>query len=87
MRHDARREAPWSLSYRATMRHPLDFSLAAVTLWLLASMIIDAMTPKWLTVYMIGAALAPMMLAGIILRVLDWRNKRPGWRKKADSWK
>jgi hypothetical protein len=85
MRHDARREA-WSLDpAERTMRHPLDFSLAAVTLWLLASMIIDALTPKWLTVYMIGAALAPMMLIGIILHILDWRNKRPGSRKKADG--
>lgn len=66
-----------------TMRHPLDFSLVAVTLWLLVSMIIDVLTPKWLTVYMIGAALAPMMLAGIILRILHWRRQQPPGRKKS----
>ena len=58
------------------MRHPLDFTLVAVTLWLLASMIIDALTPKWLTVYTIGSALAPLMVVGVILRFLNWR-KRP----------
>jgi hypothetical protein len=58
------------------MKHPLDFSLVAVTLWLLASMVIDALTPKWLTVYMIGSALAPLMLIGIILRFIEWRKRR-----------
>jgi hypothetical protein len=70
------------------MRHPLDFSLVAVTLWLLASMIIDALTPRWLTIYMIGAALAPLMLAGIILRFLNWRKRRnhvDGRRKSDDE--
>jgi len=58
------------------MRHPLDFSLVAVTLWLLASMIIDALTPKWLTVYMIGLALAPLMLVGIAVRFVNWRKRQ-----------
>jgi hypothetical protein len=69
------------------MRHPLDFSLVALTLWLLASMIIDAITPKWLTIYMIGAALAPMMLAGVILRILAWRKRKApdeAWKKPTD---
>jgi hypothetical protein len=66
------------------MRHPLDFSLVAVTLWLLVSMIIDAVTPKWLTVYMIGIALAPLMLTGIILHFLNWRTRYAGLRKRAD---
>jgi hypothetical protein len=39
-------------------KHPLSFTLVAVTLWLLATVIIDALTPKWPTVYMIGFALA-----------------------------
>ena len=38
------------------------FDLVAMfaSLWLLASMVIDAATPKELNVYMIGATLAPM---------------------------
>ena len=38
---------------------PARLHLAAVTLWLLASMIIDALRTKRPTVYMIGSALAP----------------------------
>ncbi|WP_036051349.1 hypothetical protein [Bradyrhizobium sp. Tv2a-2] len=67
-----------------TMRHPLDFSLVAVTLWLLVSMIIDAVTPKWLTVYMIGIALAPLLLAGVILHFLNWRIRYARLRKRGD---
>jgi hypothetical protein len=63
---------------KLTMRHPLDFTLVAMTLWLLASMIIDALTPKWLTVYMIGAGLAPLVLAGLALHFQNWRNRRGG---------
>jgi hypothetical protein len=44
------------------------------SLWLLASMLIDVLTPKELTVYMIGAAIAPFF---VILAVLYW--KRVPW--------
>jgi hypothetical protein len=49
------------------------FDVAAmfVSLWLLASMIIDALTPKELTVYMIGAVTAPAFL---ILAIVYWRR-------------
>ena len=40
-----------------------------VSLWLLASMVIDVATPKELTVYMIGAAIAP---ATTITALLYW---------------
>ena len=40
------------------MRH-LDVAAMFGSLWLLASMVIDVATPKELTVYMIGAAIAP----------------------------
>ena len=39
------------------------------SLWLLTSMIIDIATPKELTVYMIGAAIAP---AATIMALLYW---------------
>ncbi|WP_298256375.1 hypothetical protein [Bradyrhizobium sp.] len=40
-----------------------------VSLWLLASMVVDVLTPKQLTVYAIGAALAP---ATVISALLYW---------------
>jgi hypothetical protein len=42
-----------------------------VSLWLLVSMIIDVVTPKELTVYVIGATLAP---AVVILALLHWKR-------------
>ncbi len=41
------------------------------SLWLLASMVIDVLTPKEITVYMIGAAIAPFI---VILAVLYWKR-------------
>lgn len=38
-----------------------------VSLWLLASMVVDVVTPKELTVYAIGAALAPATLISALL--------------------
>lgn len=38
-----------------------------VSLWLLASMVLDILTPKELTVYAIGAALAPATLISALL--------------------
>jgi hypothetical protein len=38
-----------------------------VSLWLLASMVIDVLTPKELTVYAIGAALAPVTAISALL--------------------
>jgi len=49
----------------------LDVAAMFVSLWLLASMAIDALTPKELTVYMIGAAIAPAI---VILAVLYWKR-------------
>lgn len=40
------------------MKH-LDAAIMFVSLWLLASMVLDAVTPKELSVYVIGAAIAP----------------------------
>jgi hypothetical protein len=42
-----------------------------VSLWLLASMVIDVLTPKELTVYMIGATMAPAI---VILAVLHLKR-------------
>ncbi len=48
------------------MKHPIDTAVIFGALWLLASMLIDALTPKELTVYMIAAALAPPMIIGAV---------------------
>lgn len=50
------------------MRH-VDAAIMFVSLWLLASMLIDALTPKELNVYMAGAAIAP---ATAISAALYW---------------
>ena len=50
------------------MRH-LDVAAMFGSLWLLASMVIDVATPQELTVYMIGAAIAP---ATAISALLYW---------------
>lgn len=41
------------------MRHPLDIVAMFAALWLLASMMLDAVTPKELTALMIAVAIAP----------------------------
>ena len=49
----------------------LDVAAMFVSLWLLASMVVDALTPMELTVYMIAATIAPAI---IILAVLHWKR-------------
>jgi len=41
------------------------------SLWLLASMVVDVITPQELTVYMIAATIAPAI---VILAVLYWKR-------------
>jgi hypothetical protein len=53
----------------------MDTAVMSGALWLLAAMLIDALTPKELTVYMIGAVLAPAMIVG----ALFYHLKLPGW--------
>ncbi|WJR74835.1 hypothetical protein [Bradyrhizobium sp. NP1] len=50
------------------MRH-FDIAIMFGSLWLLASLVIDAATPKELSVYVIGAAIAP---ATAISAILYW---------------
>ncbi|OKO77678.1 hypothetical protein AC629_31420 [Bradyrhizobium sp. NAS80.1] len=44
------------------MRHPLDIIAMFAALWLLAVMVLDALTPKELTAVMIGIAIAPAIV-------------------------
>ena len=48
------------------MKHPIDTAVIFGALWLLAAMLIDALTPKELTVYMAGAVLAPAIIIGAL---------------------
>ena len=45
----------------------IDITAMFVGLWLLTSMVIDVLTPKGLTVYMIGAVIAPATAVSAIL--------------------
>jgi hypothetical protein len=45
------------------MRRPIDVATMFGVLWLFGSMVIDVLTPKELTVYMIAAATAPTVVA------------------------
>jgi hypothetical protein len=56
------------------MRHPMDTAVMSGALWLLAAMLIDALTPKELTALMVGAVLAPAMILGAVF----YHLKLPG---------
>jgi hypothetical protein len=49
-------------SYTLCVRHPIDIAIMFAALWLLGSMVLDHLTPKELTVYMIAAAIAPAVI-------------------------
>jgi hypothetical protein len=49
----------------------LDVAVMFACLWLLASMVIDAVTPPELTVYMIGPTIAPAI---VIMAVMYWKR-------------
>jgi len=44
------------------LRHPLDIFAMFAALWLLASMVLDALTPTELTAVMIGIAIGPAVI-------------------------
>jgi hypothetical protein len=44
------------------VRHPIDIAIISAALWLLGSMVLDFVTPKELTIYMIAAATAPAVI-------------------------
>ena len=51
-----------SRSYGPRVRHPVDIAIMFSALWLLGSMVLDYLTPRELTVYMIAAATAPAVI-------------------------
>jgi len=44
------------------LRHPIDIVAMFAAIWLLASMVLDALTPKDLTAVMIGIAIGPAVI-------------------------
>ena len=44
------------------MRHPIDIVAMFAAIWLLASLVLDALTPKELTAVMIGVAIGPAVI-------------------------
>ena len=52
------------------VRHPIDIAIMFLALWLLGSMVVDILTPKELTVYLIAAATGPAALGTAICYVL-----------------
>jgi len=56
------------------MRHPVDTAVMSGALWLLAAMLIDALTPKELTALMVGEVLAPAVIVGAVF----YHLKLPG---------
>ena len=52
------------------MRHPLDIIAMFAALWLLASMVLDALTPKELTAIMIAIAIGPAIVVTAVFYYL-----------------
>lgn len=52
------------------MRHPLDIVAMFAALWLLASMVLDALTPKELTAIMIAVAIGPAIVVTAVFYYL-----------------
>lgn len=52
------------------MRHPIDIAVMFLALWLLGSMVVDFLTPKELTLYLIAAATGPAAFGSAIFYLL-----------------
>ncbi|WP_027533664.1 hypothetical protein [Bradyrhizobium sp. WSM3983] len=52
------------------MRHPIDIIAMFAALWLLASMVLDALTPKELTAVMIAIAIGPAVVVTAVFYYL-----------------
>jgi len=64
------------------LRFPkIDFALISATLWLVAALTIEWISPVPLPSFLIGAALAPALIVGAILHWYRYRSgeRRPTW--------
>jgi len=56
---------------------PLDFALVFGTLWMVSEMALEIITPKPLSPLMAVAAVAPLLIAGILMNFSHWRQSHP----------
>ncbi|CCE00841.1 conserved membrane hypothetical protein [Bradyrhizobium sp. STM 3809] len=54
----------------------LDFALVFGTLWMVSEMVLEMISPKPLSPLMAILAAAPLLLAGILVNVQQWRRSR-----------
>ena len=54
------------------MRHPIDIIAMFAAIWLLASMVLDALTPKELTAVMIAIAIGPAVITTAVFYYLGF---------------
>jgi hypothetical protein len=54
------------------VRHPIDIVAMFAAIWLLASMVLDALTPKELTAVMIGIAIGPAVVITAVVYYLRY---------------
>ncbi|WP_257164593.1 hypothetical protein [Bradyrhizobium sp. SRS-191] len=58
-----------------------DFVLVSAAIWMVCEMMMEMITPKPLSPLLAVAAVAPLLVAGILLHLQHWR--RPGGRARA----
>jgi hypothetical protein len=54
----------------------LDFAVSFATLWLVSGMLIEWITPKPLSPFIVLAAFAPMVAVGIAINFQNWQRSR-----------
>ncbi|CCD90717.1 conserved hypothetical protein [Bradyrhizobium sp. ORS 375] len=53
---------------------PVDFAVVFGTLWMVSEMVLEMISPKALSPLMAVLAVAPLLLAGILVHVRQWRQ-------------
>ncbi|NPU15024.1 hypothetical protein HL666_30065 [Bradyrhizobium sp. 83002] len=67
-----------------------DFVLVSAAVWLVCEMMLEMITPKPLSPFLAVSAVAPLLLAGILLHIQHWRQtgghpRRPGSPSLTDA--
>ncbi|MGJ5179764.1 hypothetical protein ACQR16_16915 [Bradyrhizobium oligotrophicum] len=57
-----------------------DFVLVSAAIWMVCEMMLEMITPKPLSPLLAVAAVAPLLVAGILMHIQHWR--RPGGRAR-----
>lgn len=64
---------------------PLDFAVVFATLWMVSEMALEMIAPKPLSPLMAVVAVAPLVVAGILVNVRQWRLMRGHVRPVASA--